>query len=326
MIKTSQNSLHQAVLLWEQGDKKKAGAMIDDLLKQDFTNREIWQFLHYTTRSSKTLEVFQQSFSQKYYPEYAYLLTAKSSGVHVPTKSLKLPPENSLEKQPDDNHSSTTARNLLEQTKGNVKSRTKHFKDEQAPQLLSQFNTTSNKIKQKSQEAWLTTKEQTGPLYQKAQSQVKEKAPGIIASLSDFSKSAFAAILLALGVIVGFLGTMVGVIFSAIMRNPLLIYYWVHAILNPIIILSLWGKASISEEIFWGWIIFASIIDANVRTTMLWLIKQAWSVGAAGLSLGVFGLLFAILAIYVISSIALTISLGILWFYSLYMVVTLTME
>ena len=320
MTENSNALLKKTILLWQNGERKKAGSTVDYLLKQDFTNRKVWQFLQHMVGNSEPFEVFQKTFASRYYPEYCHLLELDSQD--MPATVL----DNSSSLLLSNGESDNTGRLLLERTKSKIKATAQHIKDEQVPQLATQVNLASQNISQKAKQTWQVTKEQAGPLYQEAQNQVKEKAPGVIAFIVEIAKSTFTVILLALGAVISSLGTLAAALFGAIVRNPFVLYYWVHAIINPIVILSLWGKAEISPELFWGWIIISSLVDHNVRTTMIWFIQQAFRVGAAGLSLGVFGLLFTIFAIYAIGTIVLTISLVILWGYSIYMIFVLTIE
>ena len=61
------------------GDKKTASMLINQILAADFTNPQIWQFLHGMLGKDEPLETFKLQFAQKYYPSKVYLLAQPQS-------------------------------------------------------------------------------------------------------------------------------------------------------------------------------------------------------------------------------------------------------
>ena len=66
--------LRMAEQAFKEKDRHSAGILIKQIIEQDFTNTDAWQFLHRLLGGNQSFDVFQQSFVQKYYPEKAHLL------------------------------------------------------------------------------------------------------------------------------------------------------------------------------------------------------------------------------------------------------------
>ena len=62
----------------QSGDKKTAGLVIHQILKEDFNNHQAWQLLHQLFNDSSSLDDFKIRFAQKYYPDKVNLLQAVS--------------------------------------------------------------------------------------------------------------------------------------------------------------------------------------------------------------------------------------------------------
>jgi len=62
----------------QSGDKKTAGLVIHQILKDDFTNHQAWQLLQQLFNDSSPLDDFKIQFAQKYYPDKVNLLQAVS--------------------------------------------------------------------------------------------------------------------------------------------------------------------------------------------------------------------------------------------------------
>ena len=56
-------------------DIKKAGLLMDRILKQDFANPAVWELLYQLLGNGEDFSVFQQEFALKYYPNKVHLLS-----------------------------------------------------------------------------------------------------------------------------------------------------------------------------------------------------------------------------------------------------------
>ncbi|MBL8092474.1 MAG: hypothetical protein JNJ43_19225 [Anaerolineales bacterium] len=61
----------------KHGDKTKAGLLIDQALKKDFTNSTAWELLHNLIGQGKEFSKFQKEFTSRYYPDKSHLLDNK---------------------------------------------------------------------------------------------------------------------------------------------------------------------------------------------------------------------------------------------------------
>ena len=72
--------------LW-LGDKRMAGLLLHQVLLQDFANRQAWLLLHGMRGTGQSLETFQRSFAQKYYPNLAHLLDQPPADIAAQTEA-----------------------------------------------------------------------------------------------------------------------------------------------------------------------------------------------------------------------------------------------
>lgn len=77
--------LTEAEQALRKGDQRTAGALINQVLEQDFTNVNAWRILHRMMDADQPFETFQQSFAQKYYPNRVHLLKPRTE--HLPYKA-----------------------------------------------------------------------------------------------------------------------------------------------------------------------------------------------------------------------------------------------
>ena len=77
--------LQKAQQALQVGDKKTASTLINQILAVDFTNPQVWQFLHSMLAKDVPLETFKLQFTQKYYPSKLNLLVqAQNDNVPIP--------------------------------------------------------------------------------------------------------------------------------------------------------------------------------------------------------------------------------------------------
>lgn len=70
--------LTEAEQALRKGDQQTAGALINQVLEQDFTNVNAWRLLHLMMDADQPFETFQRVFAQKYYPDRADLLKPRT--------------------------------------------------------------------------------------------------------------------------------------------------------------------------------------------------------------------------------------------------------
>lgn len=61
------------------GDRQAAGVLLHKILLQDITNHQAWLLLYSILGRGQSLENFQQGFAQRYYPQFAHLLSQAPS-------------------------------------------------------------------------------------------------------------------------------------------------------------------------------------------------------------------------------------------------------
>jgi pilus assembly protein CpaE len=66
--------LLQALNAFESGNRRAGAALIDQILRQDFTHRGAWELLHQELGKGQGFDEFRRAFAQKYYPNHAYQL------------------------------------------------------------------------------------------------------------------------------------------------------------------------------------------------------------------------------------------------------------
>jgi hypothetical protein len=70
--------LTEAEQALRKGDQRTAGALINQVLEQDFTNVNAWRLLHLMMDADQPFETFQRVFAQKYYPDRVHLLKPRT--------------------------------------------------------------------------------------------------------------------------------------------------------------------------------------------------------------------------------------------------------
>jgi hypothetical protein len=73
------------------GDQRTAGILLHKILLQDFTNHQAWLQLHAMRGGKQSLEDFQQSFAQRYYPTLAHLLAQTPESEPAPQEAESRP-------------------------------------------------------------------------------------------------------------------------------------------------------------------------------------------------------------------------------------------
>jgi len=81
--------LNQIQVALQSGDKKTAGILINQILADDFTNNQAWQFLHSMLGEDMPLDNFKIQFAQKYYPDKVYLLTQQPHNIKPLSSQLE---------------------------------------------------------------------------------------------------------------------------------------------------------------------------------------------------------------------------------------------
>lgn len=74
MATSSLQLLEQARQAMRTGDRRRAGILINKVLKEDFANDEAWVLLHTVMGRGKTLDQFKREFTLKHFPDKSHLL------------------------------------------------------------------------------------------------------------------------------------------------------------------------------------------------------------------------------------------------------------
>lgn len=94
---TVQEMLQHVEMLLGSGEVKQASILLDHILRQDFTNPRAWQILYQVFGKGQLFEVFQRTFAQKYYSNYAYLLAPLEPNTPAAQFSADFSPKTTLE-------------------------------------------------------------------------------------------------------------------------------------------------------------------------------------------------------------------------------------
>jgi len=84
--------LADAEKAYQKGDKRKGAKLVDEILRQDFTNPGVWELLYRIFGKDRGFEEFQRSFTIEYYPSELHQLRKSAPGefpIAVPEPASK---------------------------------------------------------------------------------------------------------------------------------------------------------------------------------------------------------------------------------------------